>query len=97
MDENTIRQRAREHGEATVAGDLKRAGADLDKSAYSAAGEVMKQMPDDLSSCEVASVREDGEEWVAAIRYRGASDSTTVESRWAERDGNPKIVDLNVV
>lgn len=97
MDEATIRQRAQDHGEATVAGDLKRAGSDLDKSAYGAAAEVMKQMPDGLSSCEVASVRQDGPDWVAAIRYSGSSDSTTIESRWADREGAPKIVDLKVV
>lgn len=97
MDEATVRQRAQEHGEATVAGDLKRAGGDLDKSAYAAAGEVMKQMPEDLSSCEVATVRPEGDEWVAAIVYKGGSATTTVESRWAEREGSAKIVDLKVV
>lgn len=97
MDEATIRQRAQDHGEATVAGDLKRAGSDLDKSAYAAAGDVMKQMPEDLSSCEVQTVREEGNDWVAAIRYSGGSASTIVESRWADRDGTPKIVDLKVV
>lgn len=97
MEEATVRQRAQEHGEATVAGDLKRAGADLDKSAYAAAGEVMKQMPEDLSSCEVASVRREDSDWVAAIAYSGGSTTATVESRWAERDGSVKIVDLKVV
>ena len=96
MDESTIRQRAQAHGEATVAGDLKKAGSDLDPGAYGAAGEVMKQMPADLSSCEVASVTQDGGAWVAAITYTGAS-SATVESRWEERDGTAKIVDLKVV
>ncbi len=97
MDEATVRRRAEEHGEATVAGDLKRAGADLDKSAYAAAGEVMKQMPEDLSSCEVAAVRREDPDWVAAITYSGASTATTVESRWTEREGTLKIVDLKVV
>lgn len=97
MDETTIRERAQAHGEATVAGDLKRASSDLDKTAYAAAGDVMKKMPEDLSSCEVVSVTADGSDWLASIRYGGSSETTTVESRWADRDGEPKIVDLKVV
>lgn len=97
MDEATVRQRAQEHGEATVAGDLKRAGGDLDKSAYAAAGEVMKQMPEDLSACDVTSVNPEGNEWIATISYSGSSATTTVQSRWAEREGSAKIIDLKVV
>lgn len=97
MDEATVRQRAEAHGRATVAGDLKKAGSDLDKSAYGAAGEVMKKMPTDLTNSEVTGVRTDGDQCVVSIRYSGATDSATVESRWAEQDGAPKIVDLKVV
>lgn len=97
MEEATVRQQAEAHGRATVAGDLKSAGGDLDKGAYAAAGEVMKKMPAELSRSEVTEVREEGDEWVVSILYSGASDSATVQSRWAERDGTPKIVDLKVV
>jgi hypothetical protein len=97
MDEALVRQHAETHGQATVAGDLKKAGGDLDKSAYGPAGEVMKQMPADLSGSEVTGVSAEGEEWVVTIRYTGATDSATVQSRWADRDGAPKIVDLKVV
>lgn len=97
MDEMTIRQRAEDHGRATVAGDLKAAGSDLDKGAYGAAGEVMKKMPADLSGAEVTEVRAEEDEWVVSILYKGATDSARVESRWAERDGATKIIDLKVV
>ena len=97
MDEATVRKRAEAHGQATVAGDLKTAGSDLDKGAYGAAGEVMKKMPADLAGAEVTDARAEGDEWVVSILYQGAVDSATVESRWAEREGTPKIVDLKVV
>ena len=97
MDESAVRQQAEAHGQATVAGDLKTAGGDLDKGAYAAAGEVMKQLPSDLTGSEVTEVRAEGDEWVVSIRYSGSSDPVTVESRWADRDGTPKIVDLKVV
>lgn len=97
MDEGTVKQCAEAHGQATVAGDLKKAGSDLDKGAYGAAGEVMKKMPADLTASEVTETRAEGDECVVSIRYSGATGSATVESRWADRDGVPKIVDLKVV
>lgn len=97
MDEATVRLQAESHGQATVAGDLKAAGADLDKSAYGAAGEVMKRLPEGLTGSEVSSVQAEGEEWVVAIDYSAPSENVTVESRWAERDGRPKIVDLKAL
>jgi hypothetical protein len=96
MNEEVVMKSAQAHAEATVAGDLKRAGSDLDRSAYGAAGEVMKQMPQDLRACEVTEVRADGGEFVASIRYDGTG-TVTVESRWAEREGRPVIVDLRTV
>ncbi len=97
MDETAVREQAEAHGRATVAGDLKTAGAALDKGAYSAAGEVMKKMPAELSGSEITEVRADGDQWVVSIRYSGPTDSVIVESRWADRDGSPRIVDLKVV
>ena len=97
VDESAVRQQAEAHGRATVAGDLKMAGADLDKGAYAAAGEVMKKLPADLTGSEVTDVRAEGDQWVVSINYTGASDSAVVESRWADSDGSPKIMDLRVV
>jgi hypothetical protein len=97
MDESTVRDRAEAHGKATVAGDLRVAGADLTKEAMSQAGDVMKAMPDPLESSEVTSVQTDGAEFVAQIRYAGGGSETMVESRWADRDGTPKIVSLKVL
>ena len=97
MDESTVRDRAEAHGKATVAGDLRVAGSDLTKEAMVQAGDVMKAMPDPLESSEVTSVQADGDEFVAQIRYAGAGAETVVESRWADRDGTPKIVSLKVL
>lgn len=97
MDEGTVRDRAEAHGKATVAGDLRVAGADLTKEAMAQAGDVMKAMPDPLESSEVTSVQADGDEFVAQIRYAGGGSESLVESRWADREGSPKIVALKVL
>lgn len=97
MDEAAVRSSAQQHADATVAGDLKVAGSTLDKSAYGAAGEVMKKMPQSLTGCEIVSTVADGDDYVVTIRYDGDGSSATVESRWAEREGQPKIVDLKAL
>ena len=97
MDESTIRDRAEAHGKATVAGDLRTAGADLTKAAMAQAGDVMKAMPDPLESSEVTSDQADGAEFVAQIRYSGGGSETLVESRWADEGGTPKIAALKVL
>jgi hypothetical protein len=97
MDESVIRERAESHATATVAGDLRTAGADLTKAAMAQAGDVMKAMPNPLESSEVTSVQADGEEVVTQIRYSGGGNETIVESRWADEGGTPKIAALKVL
>lgn len=97
MDESSVREHAQGHGDATVAGDLRRAGSDLSKEALNQAGEVMGKMPKELTAAEVTSVERDGDEMLAQIRYSGNQGEVVVESRWAERDGRPKIIDLKVL
>ena len=97
MDESTVREQAEIHAKATVSGDLRTAGSALTKEAIAQAPAVMKAMPATLEACEVTSVHTEGAEVVAQIRYSGGGEEATVESRWAERDGAPKIVDLKVL
>jgi hypothetical protein len=97
MDESVVREQAEIHAKATVSGDLRTAGSSLTTEAVALAPGVMKAMPATLESCEVTSVHSEGEEVVAQIRYSGGGEESIVESRWAERDGAPKIVDLKVL
>lgn len=96
MDAEVVRKEAQIHAEATVAGDFKTAGSSLTPEAMALAGGVMKQMPANLSACEIAEVEGSGDEVVVNIVYKGDGE-TTVASRWADRDGSPKIVDLKVL
>jgi hypothetical protein len=97
MDETSVREQAEIHGKATVSGDLRTAGSALTKEAMAQAPDVMKAMPATLEASEVTSVEPDGDEFVAQIRYSGGGEESIVASRWAERDGAPKIVDLKVL
>lgn len=97
MDESEVRQRAQAHADAVVAGDLRAAGADLDKAAMTAAGEVMPKLPKPLSGADIVAVSSDEDRATVEIAYKGEDRTVKVASVWAERDGTAKIIDLSVV
>jgi hypothetical protein len=97
MDEAKVREHAEAHGQAVVAGDLRKAGSDLTKSGMAAAGDVNPKLPRPVTGAEVLSVDASGDEFVATIRYTGEGSEATVESRWADQDGRPMIVDMKIV
>jgi hypothetical protein len=97
MDENRVREQAQAHGDAVARGDLNAAGGDLTTEAMAGAGDVMKQLPRPVREAAVLDVTVDGDVFVARISYRGEDDEKLVESRWVDRDGVPKIVELRVV
>lgn len=96
MDESVVREHAGLHGRALVSGELAVAGAALSEQVKPKATSVMKRLPSPLSAAEVTSVEPAAEGYVALIRYAGGDDSVVVRSTWAEVDGRPLIVDLEV-
>ncbi len=97
MDEATVREHAEAHARAVKDGDLKSAGSDLTRESARQAPDVMGSIPSPVSSAEVKEIRQEGEDFVAVIVYSHEDVAATVESRWAERDGRPKITNLAVV
>ena len=97
MDEQAVRTHAEEHGQAVKDGDLRKAGSDLTPEAQAQAPEVMSNFPKTVESAEVASLEVAGEEATVQIRYAGEGKEVTVETKWGERDGRPKILDMKVV
>ena len=97
MEEQSVRTHAEQHGDALIAGDLRRAGGDLSPEAQAQAPDVMSKFPKKVESAEVVSLDLSGEEAIVQARYRGEGKEVTVEARWGERDGRPKILDMKVV
>lgn len=97
VDEQTVRTHAQEHGAALVDGDLRRAGSDLTPEAQAQAPAVMSNFPKKVESAEVVSLDVQGDEAVVHALYKGEGKEVTVEARWGERDGRPKILDMKVV
>lgn len=96
MDQQSVREAAEQHAQATVSKDYNTAGSVLTEEARAKAGEVMGQMPKSLNSFQIDGVDAVGQECIAAIRYVGDDKETVVLSRWADIDGRPMIVDLQV-
>jgi hypothetical protein len=96
MDESAVRTAAEEHANATVQKEFKVAGSTLSEPARAQAGDVMKAMPGQLTSYEITGVTSSGDETVVLIAYRGDDGEATVESRWADVEGRPMIVNLAV-
>ena len=97
MDEQTVRTHAEQHGQALVDGDLRKAGGDLTPEAQAQAPDVMSNFPKKVETAEVVSLEVSGDEATVQALYKGEGKEVTVESRWAERDGRPKILDMKVV
>ncbi|MDQ4144153.1 MAG: hypothetical protein M3198_10505 [Actinomycetota bacterium] len=97
VDENTIRQHAEAHGQAVVAGDLRKASSDLNDEAKQQAPTVMKSLPRPTTSASVEDVTAEGDAFVARILYSGENSKATVASRWVEENGRPVIASLEIV
>jgi hypothetical protein len=96
MDKSRIREHAERHGRAVVTGQLAVAAGDLSEQIKPKASSIMKRLPSPLSVAEVTSVEPASSGYVAVIRYSGAEEQVSVRSTWAEIDGRPLIVELEV-
>ena len=96
MDEGEVRRHAEEHAQATVEGDLSRAGRDLSPGAVGNARTVMEAFPSDLRAWEIRSVTASGNEWVVDIAYLGTDSEALVRSRWKDDEGTPRIASLEL-
>ncbi|HEX2240457.1 MAG TPA: hypothetical protein VHJ82_04880 [Actinomycetota bacterium] len=96
MEETAVKEHASAHANAVVAGDLRQAASDLAEGMQETAGQVMRQLPRPVTGAEIEDVTSSDDETTVLIRYSGEDASVLVESRWAERDGRPKIVGLDL-
>jgi hypothetical protein len=97
VDVGRVRALAEAHGRAMAEGNLRRAASDLDDAARAQSAEVMRAVPRSIDIAEVTSVEASGGNVVVRTHYAGGGAEATVEARWEERDGHPRIVDLRVV
>jgi len=95
MDEPAVRQHAQAFGDALVAGDVDRAIADFSDELRRNLGEVLALLPLPATEATIQSVEAGGTGYVVILRLVGESDEVEIQTRWKDRDGEPRIVETS--
>jgi hypothetical protein len=92
MDEAKTKDQIQRHAEAVERGDFDTVLGDLSKELQANAEQIVKSLPQPVTSAEVLTVEFGDEETVAQIRYAGDTSELTIQSHWRDVDGRPTIV-----
>jgi hypothetical protein len=95
MNEDTVRDRAAQVGEAVIAGDVDRVIGYLSPELRRNLGEVVALLPLPATEVTVESIERTGSGYAAVLELVGATDHVRVQTRWKERDGEPTIVEIS--
>jgi hypothetical protein len=95
VTEDDVREHARAFAEALVAGDIDRAIGDFSPELHRNLGEVLALLPLPATEATVESVQQSGSGFNVVIRIVGETDEVQVQTRWKDRDGEPKVVEAS--
>jgi len=99
MTEDEVRERARAIGEALVAGDVGQVVAALSDELRRNPGEVVAMLPLPAVAASVARLEGSGggAAYVAVLDVTSETEHLELQTRWKERDGEPRIVEVSHV
>lgn len=97
MPDQTDDVRARAQGvcDAIVAGDVERVIGALSEELKRNLGEVMTLLPLPALEATIGSVERGGSAYVVVLAIVGETDQAEIQTRWKDRDGEPKIVEVS--
>jgi len=95
MDEDRIRASAQAVGDALVSGDVEGAIEHLSDELRRNLGEVVALLPLPATEATIESIERGGSSVIVVIRVLGETDEVQVQTRWKDRDGEPKIVEVS--
>jgi hypothetical protein len=95
MDEAAVREHAQQMCDALVAGDVDRAIVDVSDELRRNLGEVVGLLPLPVTEAEVESIERGASSLNVVIRLVGENDEVQIQTRWKERDGQPRIVEAS--
>jgi hypothetical protein len=95
MDEQAVRARAQAMCDGLAAGDVERATGDFSPELRRNLGEVLALMPLPANEVVVDSVDHGGSGYNVVIRIAGEVDEVRLQTRWKERDGEPRVVEVS--
>jgi hypothetical protein len=95
MDEPGVREHAQAFCDALVSGDVDRAIADFSEELKRNLGEVLALLPLPATEATIQSIEAGGAGYNVILRLVGESDEVEIQTRWKDRDGEPKIVETS--
>ena len=81
--------------DALVAGDVEQVIAAMSDELKRNLGEVMALLPLPAAEANIASIDRGGSAYVIVLRIVGETDQAEVQTRWKDRDGVPRIVEVS--
>jgi hypothetical protein len=95
VDESAVRSSADAVCEALVAGDVERAIAYLSDELRRNLGEVLALLPLPVREGTIESIERGASAFVVVLRLLGETEESQVQTRWKDRDGEPRIVEVS--
>jgi hypothetical protein len=95
MDEQAVRARAQAVCDALAAGDIERARVHFSPELQRNLGEVLALMPLPANEVVVESIAHGGSGYNVVIRMAGEVDEVLLQTRWKDRDGEPRMVEAS--
>jgi hypothetical protein len=95
MTEDDVRSSAEAVGRALVAGDVDQAIGYLSDELKRNLGEVVALLPLPAREATLDSVSQTGSGYAVVIRVVGEGEEVRLQTRWKDRNGEPKIVEVS--
>ena len=95
MDESAVHERAQALCDALAAGDIERAMDDFSDELRRNAGEVIALLPLPVTEATIESVEHGGGGFNVVVRLVGESAEDLLQTRWKDRDGAAKLVEVS--
>ena len=95
MDENDVRSSAQAVCDALVAGDVDTAIGYLSEELKRNLGEVVALLPLPATEVAIESIERGASAFVVVVRLVGESHEDLLQTRWKDRDGDPRIVEVS--
>jgi hypothetical protein len=95
MNDDDVREHAQAMCDALVAGDVERAIADFSEQLRRNLGEVLALLPLPANEASIESIEHGASGYTVTLRVVGASEEVEVQTRWKDRDGEPRVVEAS--
>jgi hypothetical protein len=95
MEEQDVRAAAQAVGDALVGGNVDAAIEYLSEELHRNLGEVVALLPLPATEASIVSIDRATSAYVVVLRVVGETSDVELETRWKDRDGEPRIVEVS--